>query len=91
MYISRKDALAVFGDVHPMDYNTNAYIEKIKTIPTADVVVRKHGQWKDSNYNLVWNADGVYKAAYQCSNCGACSPIAGNYCYNCGARMDGES
>lgn len=42
-YISRKDVLAVFGDVHPMDYNANAYIEKIKAISAANVVERN--QW----------------------------------------------
>lgn len=99
-YIKREDALNAFSRVYMIPGRgtareiyakqiENTY-KQIESVPSADVVEQKHGKWKDSNYNLVWNADGVYKAAYQCSNCGACFPIAGYYCPNCGARMDGE-
>ena len=85
MYISRKDALAVFGDVHPMDYNTNAYIEKIKAIPAADVAERKHGKWIDS-----FADDGFVNR--NCSLCGQFVSIYNNYnfCPNCGADMRGD-
>ena len=36
-YISREAALEVFGDIHPLDYNANAYAQQIKRIPAADV------------------------------------------------------
>lgn len=36
-YIPRKEALAVFGDIHPMDYNAIVYANHIKSIPAADV------------------------------------------------------
>lgn len=33
--ISRKAVLNVFGEVHPMDYNTQAYITKIQELPSV--------------------------------------------------------
>lgn len=37
-YISREAALAIFGDVHPLDYNAQAYKYSIEKLPAADVV-----------------------------------------------------
>lgn len=55
--------------------------------PTADVVEVRHGYW-------VHNEDhNAYESEYFCSECSAdgSSDIRGeNYCYNCGAKMDGE-
>ena len=39
-YIKRSDAMSVFGDIHPLDYTTNAYTRNIAKIPAADVVER---------------------------------------------------
>lgn len=54
--------------------------------PTADVAEVKHGYW-------VYNENcGEYESPYFCSECLAdcSSDIQGeNYCYNCGAKMDG--
>jgi len=33
--INREDAIAVFGDVHPLDHNANAYLSKIKALPSV--------------------------------------------------------
>lgn len=37
-YINREEVLAVFGDIHPLDHNANAYAKQIKHIPASDVV-----------------------------------------------------
>ena len=76
-YISREDALAVFGDVHPMDYNANAYIEKIKAIPKADVVECEYGEWEWHPYSSDW----------ACVCCDYHSMEHTNFCPNCGADM----
>ena len=34
--ISRREALDVFGDVHPLDYNTIGYVNKIKGLPAVN-------------------------------------------------------
>lgn len=37
-YVSRTAALQAVGDVHPLDYNGQGIVERIKAIPAADVV-----------------------------------------------------
>ena len=37
-YVKRSDALHAVGDVHPLDYNGQGIVKRIKDIPTADVV-----------------------------------------------------
>lgn len=32
-YVSLEEVLSVFDDIHPLDYNANAYLEQIKKIP----------------------------------------------------------
>ena len=33
--ISREAVLEIFGDIHPLDYNANAYVNKIKALPSV--------------------------------------------------------
>lgn len=37
-YVKRSDALQAVGDIHPLDYNGQGIVERIKAIPAADVV-----------------------------------------------------
>lgn len=37
-YINLDKALAIFHDIHPLDYNTLAYRSQLSKIPVADVV-----------------------------------------------------
>ncbi len=61
--------------------------ECIKRQPTADVVEARHGHW-------VHNEDhNAYESPYFCSECladGSYDISNEKYCYNCGAKMDGE-
>ena len=53
-------------------------------IPTADVVEVKHGEW-------IFNPSDAIEAMFtkpKCSECGFESADGGNYCPNCGAKMD---
>ena len=34
--LSRQQAIEVFADVHPLDYNAQAYLEKIRSLPPAE-------------------------------------------------------
>ena len=34
--ISRQAVLDIFGDIHPLDYNTRAYVAQIKELPSAE-------------------------------------------------------
>lgn len=61
-------------------------IEKIKNIPTADVVERKRGEW-------IFNPSDAIEMMFtkpKCSECGFESADGGNYCSNCGADMRKE-
>lgn len=54
--------------------------------PTVDAEPVKHGHW-------IFNPKDVIEMMFtlpRCSECGAESPNGGNYCPNCGAKMDGE-
>lgn len=91
-YISRKEALAVFGDIHPLDHNANAYVKQIKHIPAADVRPVVQGKWNaeiDHRY-------GVDNWRFYCSKCGFVEVHAyfdwkrHNFCPNCGADMRGK-
>jgi hypothetical protein len=50
----------------------------------TDVQPVKNGKW-------TWDSNAPHRehGAYKCSNCGCHSDFEENYCYNCGARMDG--
>lgn len=65
-------------------------ISLVKSQPTADVQEVRHGKWQccDNNNNTIYND-------WYCSECGYYSDIRnknrlGNYCSNCGAKMDKE-
>lgn len=42
--IYRQAAIDVFGDVHPLDYNAQTYLGKIKALPSAQPE-QKTGKW----------------------------------------------
>lgn len=54
--------------------------------PTVDAVPVRHGKW-------IFNPKDAIEMMFtlpKCSECGAESVDGGNYCPNCGARMDEE-
>ena len=54
--------------------------------PTMDAVPVRHGHW-------IFNPKDAIEMMFtlpKCSECGAESADGGNYCLNCGARMDKE-
>ena len=80
--ISREAAIDIFGDVHPLDHNTNAYIEKIKELPSVTPSRRK-GLWIDREE---YDVD-----RWKCSECGRTEQWRENFCPKCGAVMVKES
>ena len=61
-------------------------IEDVDAIPAADVATVRHGRWIPAVH--------VGDCCYHCSECqflrDAYLIDIGNYCPNCGARMDGD-
>ena len=58
----------------------------VSALPAADVAPARHGRWVP--------ADQTGDCCYTCSECGferdAYLLDVGNYCPNCGAKMDGK-
>lgn len=84
-YIDRQAAIDAVGDVHPLDYNSRAIVERLKTLPSADVETVRHGRWIDETFSF---------SRPRCSVCGefciglhAFSYVLTDYCPNCGAHM----
>ena len=78
-------------DTQPITYGTvlglKGALSFAETLPTADVVEVKHGEWVGGEFN---NYSGEYEE--QCSNCKKFSrEYTRPYCPNCGAKMDGGS
>jgi hypothetical protein len=78
--ISRQAAIDALGDSHFKNYGNAILV--IKDLPSAEPV--KNGKW-------VFNPSDAFEAMFakpKCSECGFESADGGNYCPNCGARMD---
>ena len=70
-YVKRSDALQAVGDVHPLDYNGQGIVERIKAIPAADVVeVVRCGECKhhEGIRCFCWNSVIVTRFDDYCSN-----------------------
>lgn len=81
--ISREAVIKIFGEVHPMDYNTQAYITNIQNLPSV-TPSRPNGKWKKIS------PAGIY----ECTNCNQMIMTSDidcyKYCHGCGVRMEGE-
>lgn len=76
--INRGDALVI------AQYSEDK-VEGIKNLPAVDAVEVVHAKWIRPT-----KIDGRTFHLPHCSNCGEVPCDKGNYCPNCGARMDGE-
>lgn len=68
-------------------YDTNIFLNSIDDAPTVDAVPVVHARW------IVTRISGSV-VMLQCSACKKFenpSKTLGNYCWNCGARMDGDT
>ena len=101
-YIKREDAIVELVEYYNSLVDFRGYdtikkntigecIERIKSLPTADVVERKVGRWVE-DYHLI---NDTY--IYHCSVCGyECGQTreymsSVHYCENCGAKMEDET
>lgn len=76
-YIRREDLMERVGR---WQLNTReAIAEMIMSVPSADVVERKKGEWFDRG-----------SLSCRCSNCGCKSTKEYSFCPNCGADMRGR-
>ena len=64
----------------------DAVLKSLNEAPTADVVEVRHGEWKAVGDRP--------RLLYECSECGETLyygvVLHSNFCFNCGAKMDGE-
>ena len=79
--------LEVFGDIHPLDHNANAYKSKIERLVCYNLPKAK---WKNIEppREKTFYIDSVY-----CTNCKTHEPVhykEYRWCPTCGATMEGE-
>ena len=70
----------------PMEGVEVTFKSDINRVPTADVVEVKHGEWIEITKDI---GKGRTLTHYKCSLCGVHINDKSNYCYHCGAKMDG--
>ena len=95
-YIKREAVIEAIMSEPPDAHYPLWYVDKIKSIPAADVVEIRHGRWDGEGDGY---ADGeIVIDVWYCSECGYCIDdgtddpnILPNYCPNCGAYMMGEN
>lgn len=95
-YIKREAVIEAIMSEPPDAHYPQWYVDKIKSIPAADVVEIRHGRWDGEGDGY---ADGeIVIDVWYCSECGYCIDdgtddpnILPNYCPNCGAYMMGEN
>lgn len=91
-YIKREAVIEVIMSEPPDAHYPQWYVDKIKSIPAADVIEVRHGWWICINKGY---------GEYECSVCHGmdsnCSDYYGThavteqeFCPNCGAKMDEE-
>lgn len=77
------DHLTPVISYHYYNYHFSAVHEiHIHEAPTIDAAPVRHGKWIGSQYN---------RFGYVCSECTSAMSVKTNYCYQCGAKMDGGS
>lgn len=89
------DALLESGICAEYGYNDNGLllipmrdvINSIRNAPTIDAKPVRHGRWIK-----VLGGNGLVSTirCSECDNCDNASYIPGNYCWFCGAKMDGD-
>ena len=91
--IERQAAIEALGDIHPLDYNAQAYKARIEKLPSAQPK-HKQGKWIYGEHDVSM-CDG-----YRCDKCGFFVPWDYqhkfidfiddyHFCPNCGADMRG--
>ena len=80
-YITRSDAIKAVNGQNAFTMTRGALIDVLNGIPAADVASLVHGRWimHDDELGLTC----------ECSSCHIETIGDGNYCPNCGAKMDG--
>ena len=94
----------VYYDTLDINLSCEKFEAAIIEIPAADVAPMVHGRWldrpknqglKDEEIGTVGMVDGEPRSSCYCSECGEWLvasdeyAVKGNYCPNCGAKMDG--
>ena len=79
-FIEREAVIEVIMSEPPDAHYPQWYVDKIKSIPAADVAEVRHGRW------LCVDTDT--EQFFLCNRCKKKEYWESNYCSNCGAKMD---
>ena len=81
-YIKREAVIEAIMSEPPDAHYPQWYVDKIKSIPAADVAEVRHGRW------LCVDTDT--EQFFLCNRCKKKEYWESNYCPNCDAKMDKE-
>ena len=81
-FIEREAVIEAIMSEPPDAHYPQWYVDKIKSIPAADVAEVRHGRW------LCVDTDT--EQFFLCNRCKKKEYWESNYCPNCGAKMDEE-
>lgn len=79
---------ALLNEFDPDEFPSSIRVRsRILQAPTVDAVPVVHGRWVHTHKHNSW-----FTECYECSACGFedADGFGGNYCPNCGAKMDGS-
>ena len=89
-YIDADKLKDLYQPIDGKEYKISSDILRlnIDDMPTVDVEKVRHGKW--GKQVLVEDEFGDRHIGYICPVCKTFVPNRGNYCLECGAKMDGE-
>lgn len=82
-YINTEKAINAILREAPDAHYPEWYAALLMELPDDDVAPVKHGVW-------IMHTDELLGLTYECSACHIETMCNGNYCPNCGAKMDGD-
>lgn len=89
--IRRSALIKAFDPEHYFDWYTPSIIETINEQPTVDAVPVVHGSWIEPSHSIVTYIGHIhYATCTSCKRTIALDDEFGNFCPNCGAKMDGK-
>lgn len=92
-YIKLEDAIYLIANLSAWHGSEGSWIyqkdalDKLKTIPSANVEPVKHGRWK---VTILDGPMGMRPRAFYCDSCYLIETVRTPYCPNCGAKMKKE-
>lgn len=85
--MNREEAIKILKGAIKKPNTKDGYLGQALTMGIEALENQKTGHWIRKN-DICTSRVQIYQ--YECSNCREINTFQGNYCPNCGAKMEGE-